>query len=413
MATRYWVGRAASVAQVTKIVYSVVAASNTYSVTINGKTVSFTTTTAVLADLVDGLVAAWSASAEPEHQEMIAAQRLDPTLSGLELTAVTAGVPVTVTAAATTGIATVTQPTAASGPNFWNLAANWDGGTLPAAADDLVVKDTAVSILYGLTDTTNYTSLSIDASFVGQVGLPSTNVNGYPEYRTQSLTLGSGSAIAVNIGYGLGTFPSLVKLNLNASNATVTQFGGVSSNAGNVFQTEIITAAASSTYRVYGGSMLIDSLTSATITSLDLIKRDSSQAPPYVKATNAITVTTVTSYGGTGLFEGPVTTLVARETSTITSAKAAASATVRVGSGSLLNWESSGGITTKLHVEAGGTVDFGRVGTTKTVAACDCYANGTILDPIDKVTFTTGIVLVACRLANVTLDVGLGNTINA
>ena len=78
----------------------------------------------------------------------------------------------------------------------------------------------------------------------------------------------------------------------------------------------------------------------------------------------------------------------------------------------MIDWDSSAGITTKLHVEQGGSINFGRVGTTKTVAACDMYAGGTLLDPIDKVTFTTGVVLQACRLADVVLDLGVGVTIN-
>jgi hypothetical protein len=112
------------------------------------------------------------------------------------------------------------------------------------------------------------------------------------------------------------------------------------------------------------------------------------------------------------LLEATVSTLVARENAIVTIAKAAAAATVKTSSNAIVYWESSGNITTKLHVEANGTIDFSRVGTTKTVAACDLYRNGVLLDPIDKVTFTTGVVLMACRLADVSLDLGVGVTIN-
>ena len=412
MATKYWIGNAPSVAQVTKVAYSIITAGQTYSVTINGKTVSYVATTGVLSDLIDGLINAWGASAEPEHQEMVAAQRLDPTLSGLQLTATQAGVPITVSASATTGVATVTTPTAASGPNFWNVAANWSGGTLPVAADNLIVKDTDVSILYGLTDTTNYASLDVEASFTGDIGLPDRNANGYLEYRTKQLTLGTGSAIAVVIGYGVGTGAGLVRLNTLGSTLTATVHNGPALT-GNNYPIEFLTTGTGSVVRVYGGGVKIDSGTSATVTTLDVIRRDSVAQPPQVLTTNAITVTTATVYGGTATIEGPCTNIIAREQATVTTAKATASANVTVSDDAIVNWDSSGNITTKLSVQQGGSIDFGRVGTTKTVQACDLFAGGTLKDPIDKVTFTTGIVLVACRLEDVELDIGVGVTINA
>ena len=69
-------------------------------------------------------------------------------------------------------------------------------------------------------------------------------------------------------------------------------------------------------------------------------------------------------------------------------------------------------MTTKLFVEQNGTIDFGRVGTGRTVAACDMFANGTLKDPLDTVTFTAGIVLQSCRLGDVDLDLGVGITVN-
>jgi hypothetical protein len=145
---------------------------------------------------------------------------------------------------------------------------------------------------------------------------------------------------------------------------------------------------------------------------LDIIQRDTIQNPPSVNIESEITTTTITIYGGALLVEGAATTLVAREQARVTVAKASAIGTVKVSDQAVINWESSGGITTKLHVEQGGKIDFGRVGTTKTIAACDLYATGTLLDPLDKLTFTAGVVLQACRLSDVTLDLGVGITVN-
>jgi len=411
MATKYWIGRAASVAQITKVVFSSIVSTNTYSVTINGKSVSVTATSTSLGDLIDALGNAWNSSAEPEHREMTAARREDPSLSGLQLTANTAGVPITVTASATTGTATVTQPTAASGPNFWNVAANWSGGTLPAAADDIVIRDSSVSILYGLTDTNNYASLTIDASFTGQVGLPDQNPSSYPEYRTAFLTLGTGSALTVTLGNGVGTFSDRIRIDVQGSNVTCSIVGA--GFQGSVqYPFEIRNPGSGSTVRAYAGGLAISAASSGTVATLEIIQRDGIQNPPSVNVQSNITTTTITIYGGVLLLEGAVTTLVAREQARVTVAQAAAVGTVKVSSQALVNWDSSGGITTKLHVEQGGTINFGRVGTTKTVAACDLFASGTLLDPLDKVTFTAGVVLQACRIGDVTLDLGVGVTVN-
>jgi hypothetical protein len=412
MATKTWTGRAASVAQVTKITWSATG-SHTYSVTINGKTVSYTSTTSSLATIIDGLIAAWEASPEPEHAELIAAQRIESsTLVGLQLTAVASGVPHTITASATSGTATVTEITAASGPNFWNVAANWSGASLPSASDDLVFEDSAVSVLYGLTDTTNYGSLTLKASYTGAIGLPATNANGYPEYRTRFLTLGNGSGtLVVTIGEGVGIGASRVLLDLNDGTGTVTVHQ-TSANTLEGYPVQIHGLDSSSAVRVYGGSVQLGDPSSAAVSTLDIIERPASRARPVVSVASTVTVTTILCSGGELYLESSATSLTARDGAIVTVQKAAAIPTVKVGSRARLNWESSAGISTKLTAEPGGIADFGRVATTKTIAAADIHPGGTILDPLDKITWTAGVVLVGARLADVTLDLGFGVTVS-
>lgn len=412
MALKEWAGRASKVTQVTKVVFSVITAGQTYTVTINGKSVSYTATTGVLLDLLNGLIGAWSSSAEPEHQEHIASSDVGPT--GLILTAATSGVPHVVTASATTGIATVTYPTVASGPNFWNVAANWSGGTLPVAADDIVLRDSSVSILYGLVDTLNYTSIKREASYTGQIGLPKTNELGYPEYRTRSLTLGTGSAIIVELGYGVGSHAVAEYYDFQGSNVTLSLFGSTQ-NISNGYPVNIIGTGAGSTVNVYGGSVSFDSASTSTIATLNVIERSQSSTQsvtkPYVRISNLVTTTTITALGGEMLIEGAFTTLSTRDGARVTVAKASAGANVNVGKNAILGWNTSGGITTKLTVESAGKIDFGQVGTTKTVALAWIYSGGEIADPLGKVTWTGGIVLQACRIADVIVDKGFGVTI--
>ncbi len=399
MATLYWTGRAAAVAQVTTVAFSSIVATNTYTLTVNGKSVSYVAASTSGTDLYAALAEAWNTSEYAELQEMSASG----SALAVTLTANNAGVPVTVTASATTGSATVTNTTAASGPAFWNVAANWTG--TPAGGDTLILRDFTGDILYGLTDTNNYALIEIEASFEGAIGLPSTNANGYPEYRTQRLTLGSGSALAVTVGYGAGDGSNRILLDVNGSNTTLTVFR-TSGGAGDAYALRVQELGASSTVRVYGGSV---ECSASTVTTLDIV--ESGAVPVVVRVDSGSTAGVVTMLGGTLLLEGNVTTLIARGGAVATVARAAAAATVKVGSESTVNWDTSGGITTTLDVEAGGVADFGRVASTKTVAACKLFSGGAIRDPLDKVTWTAGVVLQACRIEDVTLDLGFGITI--
>ena len=413
MATMKWLGAAASVANVQKVVYDTITSGQTYSATINGKTVSYTATSGTLSDLIDALIEAWNTSAEPEIREMVAAQRIEATvLVGLQLTS-TAGVGgIVVTAAATTGTAVVTVITAASGPNFWNVAANWVGGVVPSAADAIEVDGlvSSVPILYGLTDVNNYASFKRTASYTGQIGLPTRNANGYQEYRTRRLTLGTGSAIAVELGYGSGNHPSLEYYDFQGSNVTLTVYGA-SSNAQLGYPCQIIGTGAGTTVNEYGGAVEFDSSSTSAIATLNIIERSGSQSKPNVRISDKVTTTTVLCVGGQLLIEGAVTTLTARDNARVTVAKASAAATVKASNRAQIDWEASGGITTKLIVEPDGIANFGNVGTTKTVAACDAYPGADIRDPNGKVTWTSGIVLIGCRIADVSIDKGVGITI--
>ena len=110
------------------------------------------------------------------------------------------------------------------------------------------------------------------------------------------------------------------------------------------------------------------------------------------------------------LIEGAMTTLTARDSARVVVAKASAAATVKASNRAQIDWDTSGGITTKAIIEPSGIINFGNVGTTKTVAACDLYTDGEIRDPNGRVTFTTGIVLIGCRIADVKVDKGVGVT---
>lgn len=407
MATRYWTGRAASVAQVTKVVFSSIVATNTYSVTINGKTVSVVAASTSLTDLVAALINAWGASAEPEHQEAVASEMLNPTLEGLRLDAVTPSNPMTITASATTGTATVTTVTAASGPTFWKLAGNWDGGTLPASTDTLILEDFSGDILDGLTDTNNYATIEIRASFTGTIGRPSTNPQGYPEYRTQRLTLSNGSATtALLVGYGNGNGSRSMRFDFLTStvNGTVQKTGQTSDDGYAIDASGVD----SGTWHVYGGRVRF---VSSNIVLLNVIKSRTAQLDPYVYCDSTNILTDANVYGGEATLECQCDFLKAREQASVWIEKAGLYDSVTVSDNAVIYDNSTGAIGNMLTVENQGLIDFGSVATAKTIAACKIHAGGSIQDPWDRVTWTTGIQLQACRLADVSIDIGVGITI--
>ena len=95
MATKTWVGGAASINQVTRITWDAYTSGVTYIVTCNGKNVEFLATASTEDNVVDGLVTAIGATTEPEFAEFAAS---NATADGLTLTGNTGGYPFTVTA---------------------------------------------------------------------------------------------------------------------------------------------------------------------------------------------------------------------------------------------------------------------------------------------------------------------------
>lgn len=406
MANAYWIGRAKAVAQVTTITFSAYTSGTTYTLTVNGKSVTFTATTSVEQDILTGLQAAWTNATEAEFSEATA---LGTAGTGLVLTGVTAGQTFTVTASVTSGTPTVTATTAATGPNHWSNAENWQGGSSPSASDDIILRDSAVSILYGLVDATNYTSVTVEASYTGEIGLPATNAAGYPEYRQRELKLGNGaSAIALTIGLGEGNFSPFINYDCNGAECNATIYGSGNSTSSERPVT-IRNTGASSDIAVHGGQCYFTAASSGTIATLRVLPYDNANVDVWVDSVTSAGV--ITASGGILTVEGASTSIEASENAVVTFLGTATCPTVNVSSGAQVNWNSSAGITTRLRSYPGGTVSFAGHGSAKTVAAANLYSGGSILDPLGIITWTADIVLEGCKIEDVNLDLGRGRTV--
>ena len=144
MATRRWRGDAKNVAQVNTITPANVGAGNTFTVTINGKDITFTATAATVANVTAGLVALLNASLTPEFAEIT----YTDSTTHVTGTADSPGKPFTQTSSAAGGTATNTTatPTANQSQNDVNNADNWDSA-VPTTGDDVFIQDTDVSLL--------------------------------------------------------------------------------------------------------------------------------------------------------------------------------------------------------------------------------------------------------------------------
>lgn len=216
MATRTLRSTAAQVAQVSTVQVTAYDASTTYSLIVNGNSISVIAAGGV-NQTATALAAAWNASTIPEFTGVTAS----PSTDTVTLTADVAGVPFTATSDDSGGtgtIGSVTAVTAASGQSWWSTANNWTGATVPTDSD-VVILDGSSPVLYGLDQSAvTVAELRIMRRFTGYLGLPKRNALGYSEYFDDYLKIG---ATLLNVGVGSGTGSGRLKINVGSVASTV------------------------------------------------------------------------------------------------------------------------------------------------------------------------------------------------
>lgn len=389
-------GQALAVPQVNTVTPTA-ANAQTYTITINGKIVTYTSdATATVAEITAGLTTAFNASTEPEFAEITATD----SATHVTLTADTAGYPFVNTSAATGAATLVTATTTASaGPNDWSTADNWSGDAVPVSTDDVQIENSSVSILYGLGQSAvTLTSLNIAQTFTGTIGLPERNSNGYAEYRYTDGYLAV-SATTTNIGRGGGTGSGRIKINFGSVATTLGVYGsGSPTEVG--LESLLIKGTGANVVNVFAGSVglgVLSQLTTETTTITTLRMLGGS-----VRTGGACTITTKDQAGGT--LDTWFTVTTCNMTGGTHNHYSSTMSTIQVNGGTI-NWYSSAN-PTSIIVNNGGTVDFSGDVRTITVTTANIYAGATIRDPYARVTWTNGIDLEECRLPEVTLDLG-------
>lgn len=398
MATPRWIGNAVATADVwTATAGGTWEIGDIVTITMGGRTFSYSVTSATIATFLPLLATAYNAldaTTYPEHRQFTATS----TSTTLILTEQTKGVPHTVTVTTTESNGdpaddqtwSISNTTVATGPNFWSNASNWDTGAVPVDTDTVYIENSNIDILYGLSQgSVELTALNIALSYTGKIGLPRWNPTGYYEYRTQYLTI---DATTVNIGYGSGQGSKRIKLSIPDVATSVNVTGtGTPAELG-IPALLVLAAEATAALTITQGSFGSAIFGTETATWKTVKIGNEGNVGTDVSAWFGVGCTlngansTFVQNGGNVQVDSTLL-VVTREGGTMTITGAAAATTITNNGGQLFD-ESTGTFTTldnSAHYER-------RSLKAKTITTARCYGDKyTLLDPDGVVTFSNPV----------------------
>lgn len=355
--------------------------------TINGKSLTYTSTGGdTVATVLTALAAAWNSTSNPlpppEFQEYVAVA-LSTTMT---MTATTLGKPagsgaITVT---TGGAATftITNTTAATGPNDFTNVQNWAGGVAPANSDTLVFDNGAIPVKYNTSTSLTGIVLSVQQGYTGTIGLPFINADAtatYAEYRTRHLTL-AGGTVTINA-------PNVSRCNLAfGANTTTVQITSTGKRVDKLTPPVLLKGGnSSSTLNISKGDVGIAFWTGDTAQFTPI--STSFQSNPATDVTLFLgagcTLTTVSMNGGSVTTNSAITTMNVESGGAGTLLVVAGAVTTLNVQGGTCIYSSSGTLGTAT-VSGSGTLDFSQDTQEKTLSnPILVYGNAaSVLDPL-------------------------------
>lgn len=400
MATKYWLGVADAVAQVSTVQITAFDASTTYKLTVGGVEISVTGDTD--ADTTaSNLSTAWNDSTHPYCTGVTATVSTDT----VTLTADTAGVPFVVTSSVSGGtgtIGSVTQSTASAGPNDWSTADNWSDGSIPANTDTVIFKDNAVNVCWGL-DQSSVTidDLFIEKTYTGRIGLDlaefATSADGEttnsakPEYREDYLLIDYDVLeIGKHVGGGSPTGSARIKIdNQNSGASTTTIFDTASAASESALAAvRLLAASATADFYIRDGSVGI---------GIDEPNETATVGDVYVEGTGAecyigdgVTITSYTQVAGTGLLQAAATVTTVKLINGTLRIEGSFTITTLTQEGGTLydNHTAAGNAVTTANLN-GGTTDATESSQARTWATVNLGDNANLLANSDFLTITT------------------------
>lgn len=415
MSTVRYIGGSVAVKQVTKWVLSGswLAADNV-TFTIGNKTYVVAAGDTTLAGILTQLTNAFNTLDQATYPEF--AREIVLSNDGtntLFATAVTAGEPFTM-ALSTSGSGVITGPTAvtaSSGPGHWDTAANWSGGAVPVASDDVVVDLPGAVIASGLAQS----SVVLNSLLVAvgcQIGRPESNPAGYFEYRATYLAIGVATA---TFTADVGSSSCLFRLDPGSHTTTINVLGMGPPASSATYALQIKGSGSNYTLNIQQGivGVAVDPGEVATLPTVRVGYENSPSSDVVLVLGSGCTNTTINQFGGSVTVNSSVTTWNATAGSqTVLGAAAVGTFTVWPASGqaSLVTYESTGTITT-LVLAARATFDCERSLLGRTVTNCTVYAGATIKDGFRTVTFTNPPSFKCDPFADVTISRGANYTL--
>jgi len=416
MATVRYIGNAPTVAQVDTYTPAVITAGNVFTLTIGVKTVNFTSAGTTAAAVSAGLIAALNNTTSPppsEFSEIVWTDGIGTVIG----TAATPGQPFTCASSAATGTGTPTPTfvrtptTVSSGPNDLAVVTNWSTvTTLPLNSDTIVFEGNAVDALWNLDALTSKTgtTLRVESTYSGRIGLPTVNPLGFNEYRKTYLELAATPAV-INGSSGR------LRFDFKAATATINITAGATTGIEIGLEAVLIKGTAITNLIVNKGSVAVAPLLTDTGNAITGTAQIGSVTSPAGDSrvrfgVGCGTIPSLKASGGTIETNQAITTLLTDNGSTINILGTAASGNI-TNEGSTINYSSSGSITGSYIGSNRSSLDFSKNTVARTVVGAVIYDNAIIKDTFRTVTWTGGITLSHCGLKDVNLDLGANLTI--
>ena len=415
MPTAYWSPNQAAIAQV--VTYTFTAPNsigNTYVATINGKSVTYSSVASDTAALVaTGLFDLLNITTgiAAEFTEITFANAVSGKVTA---TAKTAGTPFANVPGTSAGLVlstgnglaggiTTANTTANASPSDVNDKQNWLRVTppapgvraLPINGDDVVVANTATSMLWNLDQlvAVQFETYTRWQSFTGTVGLTENNPGGYDEWRATYFkfigpqgSVPAGGLVMI-LGHGAGSGPTRERYNTGSQPTTLTILAAGS--AVDEYGVRFLGVHTANTFTLLGGVSLGVAILDCETANLSSSKIDGSATLGIGSGVTWTAASTLTMFGGSATLEAAPATLALNNGAQVTIIKDALTwTTITARGGSSQTWLAGGTITT-LTLETSSTLDKSLdlralTITNSTIDGDTCSVN----DPLNAITWT-------------------------
>lgn len=417
MTTAYWAPNQAPIAQVETYTFTAPSSiGNTYTATINGKSVTYSSvsgdTAASAATALFNLLNI-SLSIAPELTEITFANPSDGVITA---TAKTPGTPfanvpgtslglVLSTGNGLAGGITTAHTTANASPSDVSDAQNWMRVTSPAPGvrqlpqngDDVVIANSSVPLLWNLDQLANteFNTYTRWQSFTGTIGLPENNPNGYTEWRAtyfkfngpQGSVPSGGLQMVLGFNSGSGSGPSRERYNLQSSQVTMTVLAAGS--PADEYGIRFLGVHTANALKILGAASVGVAMFPGEISSLSTSTVGNGATIGVGEGVTWTAGSTLNLFGSLGILNAAPATLVLENGAQATITEDGLTwTTVTARGGSTLSFIAGGTITT-LTMETSASLDKSQDAraltiTNSTIDGDTCLFN----DPLNSITFT-------------------------